>query len=187
MRAEAAVPAEQDVGVKKLEVMRPGAVRVAHRLDHRTVAVVALVVPRQIHERDGERLLSGGGEHLPERLHLRVVRRGERLHARHARHGPRVLPEVEVVFPLLRGRQHAVHHAHLQVAELVGTRLGVRIDGNGDDALRVLINRAFEMPPLDAVRHRGVVESAHLRDELDVIRAPYLHVNFFLRHDPLLG
>ena len=125
VRTEAAVPAEEDVAVEELEVVRPGAVRMAHRLDHRTVAVVALVVPRQVHERDGERLLPGGGEHLPERLHLRVVRRGERLHARRARDGPGVLPEVEVVLPVARGREGAVKDRHGELAELVAAGLRV--------------------------------------------------------------
>ena len=179
VRTKSAIAAEKDVVVEELEVVRPGAVGVAHRLDHRTVAVVALVVPRQIHERDGERLLPGGGEHLPERFHLRVVRGGERLHARRARNGPRMLPEVEVVLPLLRGRQHAIHHAHLQVAELVRAGLGVRVDLNGDDTFH--IGTECATPPHHAVRHGSVVERAHLRDELHVPRHARFHVDALRR------
>ena len=151
----------------------------AHRLDHRTVAVVALVVPRQIHQRDGKRLLSGGGKHLPEGFHLRIVRGGERLHARRARDCPRMLPEVEVVLPLLRGRQHAIHHAHLQVAELVRAGLGVRVDLDGHDTLRAVVGRATS--PHHAVWHGGVVERAHLRDELHVPRHARFHVDALRR------
>ena len=159
--------------------MRPGAVRMAHSLDHRTVPVVALVVPWQVHERDGERLLPGCGEHFPERFHFLVMRRGERLHARRARNGPRMLPEVEVVLPLLRGRQHAVDHAHLQVAERVRARLRVRVHRHGDDALRVGAEGA--LAPHDAVWHGSIVERAHLRDELHVARHARLHVDALMR------
>ena len=126
-----ALPAELHVLVEDGVVERPFPVRIPAAADHRAVRVVALVVPGLVDERDRERLLTGGGEHLPERLHRGVVLGRERLHAVDARDGPRMLPEVEEVFPLARRRQDAVEDLHLELAEIVLARLRVRRGRNG--------------------------------------------------------
>ena len=99
--------------------------------DHRAVCVVALVVPGLIDERDRERLLACGREHFPKRLHRSVMLGRKRFHAVDARDGPRMLPEVEEVFPLARRRQDAVENLHLELAEIVLARLRVRRGRNG--------------------------------------------------------
>ena len=126
-----ALPAELHVLVEDGVVERPFPVRIPAAADHRAVRVVALVVPGLVDKRDRERLLTGGGEHLPERLHRGVVLGRERLHAVDARDGPRMLPEVEEVFPLARRRQDAVEDLHLELAEIVLALLRVRRGRNG--------------------------------------------------------
>ena len=170
MRTEPAGAPEGDVLVEERPVEGGRAVRPAHVLHHRAVAVVALVVPRQVDERRRERLLPRRGEQLPERRHRGVVFLRERLHARRARDGPGVLPKVEVVAPALRGRQHAVHHAHRHVADRVAARLRVRRHLHLHD-LRAPGLRA----PHHAVLRDQPLRRLRLRRVLHVVRHARLH------------
>ena len=106
--AKSTLPPELDILVEYLVVEDPCAVRLPYAADHRVVAVVALVVPGEIQERHGKRLAAAVGERAPYRLHLGVVLLREWLHIEVARNSPRMLPEVEEVFPFLRRRQNAI-------------------------------------------------------------------------------
>ena len=127
---ETALAAELDILVEDGVVERPLAVGELAAADHRAVCIIALVVPGLVDERDRERLLAGGREHLPKRLHRGVMLGRKRLHAVDARDGPRMLPEVEEVLPLARRREDAVENLHLELPEIVLARLCVRCGGN---------------------------------------------------------
>ena len=162
---EPALPAELHVSVEHRVVERPLPVSVPLPSDHRAVCVVALVVPWLVHERHGERLLPGVGEHLPQRLHRRVVRVRERLNAVHARDGPRMLPEVEEVLPFARRRKDPVHDGHDELAHPVLARLRVRRGGDRGEVdprrLRAVLRAVRDRPVLERVA--GVVAHRHQR------------------------
>ena len=64
VRTDAAVEAERHVFVEQ---------PVVRVIDHRVVGVCALVIPRQVHDRHGDRLLSGGRQQLVHWLHRLVM------------------------------------------------------------------------------------------------------------------
>ena len=94
------------------------------------VCVVALVVPRQVQKRDRQGLRAAFHERSVNRLHRRVVFLRERLDAEVAGDGPRMLPEVEKVFPLSRRRQNAIRDAHDKRAECIPPRPDIRRNRN---------------------------------------------------------
>ena len=128
--SDAAALAEGDILVEDGVVERPRAVRLADVADHRVVAVEALVVPGKLRQRRRQHLLSAVRERGPEGTHRVIVRLRERLRVLPARDGPRMLPEVEEVLPLLRRRQNAIDNADVHHAARIHT--GLRISGHGD-------------------------------------------------------
>ena len=82
------------------------------------------MVPGAVHQRDGQRLLPGGGQKLVHLSHCRIMLLGKRLHLFYARDRPRMLPEIEIVFPFLRRRHHAVDDFDVHKTARVYSRLG---------------------------------------------------------------
>ena len=72
-----------------------------------------------------------------------------------------MLPEVEVVLPLLRRRQHAIYDAHVHHAASVNAWLRVRRDRHLDDAGTAVaaapLHKIVSLDPLERVRFRRIL------------------------------
>ena len=174
--SDAAALAEGDILVEDGVVERPGAVRLADVADHRVVAVEALVVPGKLRQRRRQHLLSAVRERGPEGTHRVIVRLRERLHVLPARDGPRMLPEVEEVLPLLRRRQDAVDDGelHLVAARLerhgAGLRARRHLHLDDDEPRTPGGKRRLLRVPFDAVTRRDELAAVRLTLELDWTR-----------------
>ena len=98
---------ELDPAVEDGVIVGPRPVDPSGTGDHAEIEVLGLPAPRLVHERRGDGALSGVSQHLHERAHGVEVGLAPQGNAVVARHGIRVLPEVEVEFPLARRGERA--------------------------------------------------------------------------------
>ena len=175
-RPESAPAAELHILIEDGIVELPRAVLAFHAPDHRTVRIVALVVPRLGQNRRRDGLLSGARQKLVDGTHLGVVLLGERLDVMIARNGPRMLPEVEEVLPLLRRRQDAIDDGelHLVAARLerhgAGLRARRHLHLDDDEPRTPGGKRRLLRVPFDAVTRRDELAAVRLTLELDWTR-----------------
>ena len=180
VRSQPAGTAERDILVEDAVVELPRTVLHLDVAHHGTVGIIALVIPGLIEQRHRKPLRASISEHFPKRLHRGVVCRRERLYVEIARHRPRMLPEVKIVLPFLRGRQHAVDDRDLHVAGEIDARLHVRRHRHRQH-LDARIGRA----PCHTVGKTRVMRPERTRQVADLLGHANLDLESFGRHADL--
>ena len=95
-------------------VIAPRAVQLLGAAYHTVVMVLRLSVPRFVHNAGGDGILTHVGQHLHDGAHQVEVLLAPQGDIVVTGHGIRILPQVQVEGPILRGGQGAIQYLHLQ-------------------------------------------------------------------------
>ena len=101
--------------VENSVVIFPTAVEFLHAEHHAVEMIFGLSRPGFVHDAGGDGTLSGVGQHLHDRAHGIEMFFAPERHVVVTGHGIRVLPQVQMEFPVFRFRQGTVQYVYLHL------------------------------------------------------------------------